>query len=284
MKKHAILLLLTVCALHAIIPEKKAPMVHYLFSHGIADTYRQAYNYAKTYTLDNKTYTNNRYILEHPFTTFDYPDATTNFWRVNFWKTSLGQKNEIYRLKQAYEDLLGTYQHSITFPNLVHYPDIVLCGLSRGASTIVNFLGKHNPQYVKAVILESPFDHGLSVVQHKNKKINARTSDKINKIRHAFLPLIFMKYKIYGAQPLNSVEHITNKNLPILIICSQQDTLVPWQGSVRLYEKFKTEGFVNCELLVLERGKHGKLLWGPDGQKYHDAVQMFYKKHNLPYI
>ena len=90
---------------------------------------------------------------------------------------------------------------------------------------------------------------------------------------------MLVNYKTNGQQPINSVVKIKNKQLPILIVCSKEDTLIPWTSSERLYKKFKEEGFVNCELVVVDRGPHGNILFAidGDGQKYHDAVQAFYK-------
>lgn len=61
-----------------------------LFSHGIADTYKQAFWYAKSYTKDGVTRYNERYLFPCPWVTFNYPDATEGPLRVNYKETSFG--------------------------------------------------------------------------------------------------------------------------------------------------------------------------------------------------
>ncbi len=76
--------------------------VWYLFSHGVADTYKQAYKYAKTYKIGENTHHNTQYLIKRPFVNFNYPDAYEGFPRINRKETSFAQDNEIARLKLAF--------------------------------------------------------------------------------------------------------------------------------------------------------------------------------------
>src|SRR5438309_1651498 len=73
--------------------------INYLYAHGLADTHKQAYWYVKQ-TPDGIV--NDRYLIDGRLFTFDFPDATEWFWRINFTKTSLAQSNELIALYQAY--------------------------------------------------------------------------------------------------------------------------------------------------------------------------------------
>src|SRR5579871_3579349 len=115
-----------------------------LFSHGIADTGRQVRQYVKSYVKKDGLYHNERYLINTPYGSFNYPDATDRFYRVNYNETSFGQENEIGRLYNAY---LKTLEH---FENC----DIILWGLSRGASNLAIFAGRYQLDKVKAIVLE----------------------------------------------------------------------------------------------------------------------------------
>src|SRR5262245_41916536 len=73
--------------------------ISYLFSHGLVDSNKQAFNYLKSSQLDKP------YILEYPLITFDYPDVSTGIFKINRLQTSLAQDNEIERLAQVYSCL-----------------------------------------------------------------------------------------------------------------------------------------------------------------------------------
>jgi hypothetical protein len=93
---------------------------------------------------------------------------------------------------------------------------------------------------------------------------------------------IFKKYKRDGMSPAGMVEKIP-KDLPILIICSQEDGLVPCSSSISIYKKLVDSGHKHTYILILNHGRHAKILSGPDGKKYQRVVHAFYKKHNLPH-
>jgi len=72
----------------------------------------------------------------------------------------------------------------------------------------------------------------------------------------------------------------SHENIPILIVCSQEDTRVPAWSSQKLADALKAAGLqVHC--VTLAHGAHGHLINGPDGQTYRNAVHAFYKKYGL---
>jgi hypothetical protein len=91
---------------------------------------------------------------------------------------------------------------------------------------------------------------------------------------------LFKKYSRYGIRPIDVLDDVSHE-LPILIICSKEDQLVPYHSSVALYQKLVQSGHTHVYLLRLEHGKHAKLLSGNDGEKYRAVVHAFYKKYNL---
>src|SRR5579872_4787818 len=125
-----------------------------LFSHGVADSYKQAFMYAKSYIQHGTTHCNERYLFHTPYVTFNYPDATSKFYRVNWNETSFGQENEIARLHCAYQHTMKQFENC----------DIILWGLSRGASNQSIFAGMYPLDNVKAIVLESPYNCMAEVI------------------------------------------------------------------------------------------------------------------------
>ena len=247
----------------------------YLFSHGLADTHKQAFAYAKTYKNNGEIHHNNHYFFYRPFFSFNYPDVTDGFHRVNCNETSMAQDNEIARLKSAYEKTIQTMRDR----GVTHY-EMVLFGLSRGASSIINFVGLYNPQHIKALVLESPFDSVATIIDSMMQKF------KLDWLPHSYgeylMESIFRRYKRDGICPINLVDKI-NKDMPILIICSKQDQLVPWHSSVSLYRKLCESGYKHVYIYIANHGEHANIISDKDGQTYQDVVHAFYRTYGLPH-
>jgi len=71
--------------------------------------------------------------------------------------------------------------------------------------------------------------------------------------------------------------------MPILIICSETDHLVPAESSINVYKKLIESGHKHTYIFITDQGRHAAILSGPDGEKYEWVVNAFYKKYNLPY-
>jgi len=232
--------------------------VAYLFSHGIWDSKEQAYRYTKEIP-DNFKKAHDYYIIDGLFETFDYPDA-----KYKIYHTSLGQKNEVEILVDQLYKTIGKHQK-----------DIVLVGVSRGAVAAFNMIGLYDLPQIKALVIESPFESPKTVLEHNLSKVSF-----FSKIAH-FAKKI-MAYKEDGIQAIELVENIP-QDLPILIIASKEDSRVPIESSILLYNRLVETDHSNIHLLILEKGKHGNLFSGYEGQKYQNVTHAFYKKYGLPY-
>jgi pimeloyl-ACP methyl ester carboxylesterase len=240
--------------------------ITYLFSHGLADTHKQAHQYLKSDKKPEKPY-----ILDAPLVTFDYPDATDSFLRVNRTQTSLGQENEIQRLARAFSANPAKSEHTI------------VVGVSRGASTILNFMALYNPETVKAIILESPFDCAENVV--KSLINNSRISwlPGAQKCAVGLIGFVFSKYKASGIHPIDHL-HKIKTNIPILVVCSAKDKLVPPWSSINVYLGLKKSGNRTVHLLILPEGNHAKLITDPIiGKHYQNVAHAFYAHYKLPH-
>jgi Prolyl oligopeptidase family len=266
--KKIILFFLTIpCLIQPIFGKKK---VITIFSHGIADTWKQVHGYVKSYKKKDTVYRNDRYLIHTPFISFNYPDATNKFYRVNYNETSFGQENEIGRLNKAYALALSQCKDC----------DIILWGLSRGASNVLIFAGLYELTNVKAIVTESPYYTMSEVIESLMIKKGLNWLDVA--YGETIAEWIFKRYTRHGWSPAKCLENIP-KDIPILIICSQEDRLVPASTSMNVYKKLVESGHKHTYIFVTEHGKHAAILQGPDGDKYQCVVNAFYKKYNLPY-
>lgn len=239
--------------------------VSYLFSHGLRDRYPQAFLYSEEPDKPHKPY-----IMKYPLVAFDYPDASTGVLKINRLETSLAQDNEIKRLEQVYSSYLKDKPS-------------ILVGVSRGASTIINFIGRYNPGNVLALVLESPFDCVENIVQSLIHRYKMQWIPGLNKKCGNLMGFLFCKYNPKGIRPIESVEKIP-LDLPILLVCSVKDALVPVWSSLNLYKALYNRGHKNTYILVLSDGKHAKLITDPIyGAIYQQVAHAFYQKFGLPH-
>lgn len=232
-----------------------------LFSHGILDTGKQVLNYTGTKKGSHA-------IITTLYATFNYPDAPYKFWNLSF-----GQAPDVKAFAQAYEKV--TQQ----FPDHQY----VLMGMSRGASVILSYMALHQPKNVKALVLESPFDTVPAVLDaaadHVPDLIKYQTT---RTLAADIIRTMARKHDPSAAQPIDLVEKIPT-DIPVLLISSQEDKLVPAQLTANIYQKLKDTGHTHTYLLRLSKGKHSQLLNSADGLKYAQVVHAFYKKYGIPY-
>lgn len=157
---------------------------------------------------------------------------------------------------------------------------IVLFGCSRGAATILSYLGQHNPKNINAVVLDA-----CPANMPENIRMNlAKAGINPNYCNTVFSKL-FPNYDPETAlTPLQAISKIENKNLPILMVHSQEDTIVHYSNSLKLYQAFIDAGFSNVHLTILPQGRHSFLLQNESiKHTYLNAVHSFYKKYGLPH-
>lgn len=217
----------------------------YIFAHGLADTLKQARNYVGVLFERGDT-----------VVTFDFPDATRQFWRVNFAESALGQKDDIDRLASIVIDRL----------ELNPREKFIGIGVSRGGATWLSFMGIHGSDAVKALVVESPPDSMASAAGEF----------------HGFLPIAFWKYDPKGIQPREYLHNIP-RNLPILIICTKDDYRVPYSSTVEIYKILRETGHNKVHILVFESGNHAKFVLGDHRSTYRNVAHAFYKKYGFPY-
>lgn len=247
-----------------IMPSISFAHVVTLFSHGIAAKWNQVEQYVNDAT---------RRIIHSPYVSFNYPDATNKFYRVNYNESSFGQDNEIGRLHNAYQKMMKKFEHC----------DVILKGLSRGAANHIIFASRYTSELdnVKAMVLESPYFIMDDVIANMIKRFNLEGWFELS-WGQTLAECIFKKYTRHGYSPANTLADIP-KDMPILLICSEEDHLVPYTSTITIYKKLIESGHTNVYIFVAKQGRHAAILQGPEGEKYQQIVNAFYKKYNLPH-
>lgn len=273
----------------------KSDTKHYLYitSHGMAATDRVYRLWAPYYYIGNKKIVNECSTIFYPLVSFNYEDsfrhslidnrfANSIFKKIIgkirffyarlirgwYFNSSLGQENDCNRLVAVIKKYCKDDQKCI------------LQGVSRGASVIIPTLALNPDLPVKAIILESPFDSIDSVLDHIVNKLG--NWNILKKYKYLIFKSIF-QYHIKGLYAPIDFVNLVNKDIPILIICSISDHLVPVESSIRLYNALVKAGHTKVHIVILSKGKHGFLLQGEDKKIYESAVHSFYKKYGLPY-
>ncbi|MBY0110376.1 MAG: prolyl oligopeptidase family serine peptidase [Candidatus Babeliaceae bacterium] len=236
-------------------------ITNFVFSHGFAsckvkaDAYKQAR------------------VIPPTAEQFNYSDACLSFEAsqgygiaLDFWNSCIGQSADVDRL--AHE--VNKYDEPV-----------VLFGESRGAATIINYLAsKHATSgRVVAAVLDSPFDRLKSVLALRLKLLGLQRLLSPESIER-LVPYICLKYKPHGAQPIESIEKI-NPTIPLMLIASTQDDIVPHACSIELYKKLLKQGHERVYLLLLSQGKHGWIMQGPKAKIYRKVVYAFYQKYSI---
>lgn len=190
--------------------------------------------------------------LENCLATFDFQDADKN---NHLWNSALGQEEDMDQL----EDVIKKFSSS----------QIDLYGVSRGAATIANLAGRSLPKNVQSIILESPYADIKDIIKHKTDTTFL-----------SHLLLLCSRHDPKGIQPIKAAPLI-DKNIPILILCSEEDTLVPASSSKDLYETLLESGHKKTHFLSFEEGAHGSIVF-ENKKLATTAIQAFYKKYRKP--
>lgn len=243
-----------------------------LFVHGIADSHTQADPF--------KTVMTNVYTLD-----FDCSRQEA-YWPLNMiYYCSLGQDNELAHMHHEFQKLNEQFPHADGF---------ILIGVSRGASIIINYLARYQPKKIKAVILESPFDTIENVIEYRAIRygitdfVQTWIPDFVQEYTPAWFalkniaPLLFWQFSYDGIQPGKVIHEITH-NIPMLFVTVENDHSVPVSSTQNLIQALHEHDHKNIHHLHLTQGRHGKLIKGPEAERYQQTLHSFFAQYNLPH-
>jgi pimeloyl-ACP methyl ester carboxylesterase len=237
----------------------------YLFAHGLRSNYIQYRQYLKLEHFQAAARAPEPYLIYEPIVTFNFPDSLDQYEAA---RTSFAQEDEVDALAHAYLDATKIGK------------SIILFGLSRGAAAIINFAGRFHPQAACALILESPPDCMKNLIATHVKRLHLRYLPHF--LIETVPSIMFGKYDKAGLAPIDMIDKI-DKQIPILLIASLEDNAVFPENTINLYLKLLASDFKKAHLLLLNRGGHAQLLWGPQGDIYQAVTHAFYKHYQLPH-
>ena len=248
--------------------------IAYIFAHGLGGNFKQAsYYLSEKVRYPEWPTTKDYWIINKPVISFDFPelvyDEQRNTHAFYQEKANVAQQGDIDALRAAYE------KAEQELPN----HRFVGVGVSRGASTWINFCALHKPAKIAALVLESPFDSLVSVVKHYVKFLPGA---------NYFVSLFgkkILKYKFPSWDgdfccPLDLVDQIPT-NIPIFMFHSEKHMLIPAECSRRLCQKLANSGH-EVYLLIVKQGSHANVFFDQEAHICNYAVHAFYKKYKLP--
>jgi len=215
-----------------------------------------------------------RYFQDtYDFTVGDNPTSSKSVidYTLKLGRANVAQFNDIKALRKEY------CRHIKKYPDT----DIVLYGDSRGAATIFNFIAQYELVHVKAAVLEGCFDTIQHCIKHFLYSDKEHRAEK--RLYKIFLHMMG-NYNKKGPFPRDYAETIDDK-IPLLLVTSLKDGVVPPQCSLYLYKRLKEYGHKKVHVLVLKNAGHsGYMLGGSvDKKTYEAVVHAFYQKYGLPY-
>lgn len=245
--------------------------IYTVYAHGIADKPSQVKRFSSAITTDHKHTICTEFSDTQKETGYGLNRLVSEFTAYN--------KKPINRSKM---DMAGSEDIKTLHETILSIPksdNIILFGCSRGAAALINTLGQNNPKNIAALVLDASPASMPKTIHPALASLGIHHSyDK------TIFSILFPKYDKRTITPLESIAKIQNKNLPILLIHSQDDLKVPYSHALQLYKKFLNNGFKNVYIATIPQGRHAFLLQDPISKNdYLKAVHSFYKKNNLPY-
>lgn len=238
--------------------------VKFIFCHGLGANKAQIAYYHKS------GYSKEFDFITDDFVTFDFEDVKSGVENSN-----LGQEGDINSLSKEVDIILKENPEE----------QIVLFGLSRGATTILNYAGslpKKVQNNIKALVVEAPFDDLRTIIHNKISQFYLNWIPLIDSIAFSLTNNVaFRKYNDKGLKPINSVLSIPT-NIPILFVHSKEDYLIPATCSKNLYNILKNRGHKDIYYLQLPNGSHANYQFKCHNL-YAGMVHAFYKKYGIKY-
>lgn len=187
---------------------------------------------------------------------------------VSFTKINCGQKNDLKAL-----DCCIKKERSKIAP--VKKQKLILYGASRGAAAIFDYAALYAPADIGALVCEGIFD----TVSHTAQAGSWSTGIKVGLLKNFGVT----DFKKEGIAPIFVYNNLP-KDMPIALITSHADVIVPFTCTYKLYQKLKKAGFMHVHLLVLENPTHNRYAFCQEKDTYQSFIHAFYKKYNLPHI
>ncbi len=138
----------------------------------------------------------------------------------------------------------------VEFVNAKFSPrQVVISGISMGATTVLLSLAKPLPQNVRGVIADCGFTSPADIIEKVGRdsfKVNARF----------FIPFLDVACKLIGKfsiRNISTVDTVKKTTLPILFIHGKKDNFVPCEMTEKTFSSAKD----NCRMFLSKEAGHG---------------------------
>lgn len=182
-------------------------------------------------------------------------------------RANIGQAADVAALKAVFDRHVACYGDS----------QIVLFGDSRGAASVFNFVAQYKPP-VACCICEGIFDAMPHIFTHC--WLWSWKGNFIEDLLHKTLKFCSNEYTDDGPFPIDFVEAFP-RELPLLLVTSVVDRIVPIECTIRLYNALRSRGYSKVHLLILPQSRHDSYMVGPDRDMYEGAVHAFYREYGI---
>lgn len=148
--------------------------------------------------------------------------------------------------------------------------EIVLSGISMGASTVMMAAGLKLPPQVKAMTADCGFTCGFDIVKNTAKQINRYIPDVVIHTTNLFCRVLAG----FDLREDNTQISLQKSTVPILFIHGTHDTFVPCEMTLRSYAACKSEK----QLLTVAGASHG-MSYLVDEPLVKKTMKEFFTKH-----
>ena len=250
-----------------------------VFCHGIIDSQKQINNYTGDGSIIGRS------IFGKTFS-FDFPDVIPDnsislnglLSKISGFIYKIMKKSSGHQINRDQMFMGQTKDIKCLEENLINLKNnsLILYGVSRGAGTIISYLGQTKKIFnIKAIILEAPSADMLDGIDNFSSKCGLS-------LPHSLFRKIFYQYPKNPYTPIKAIKNIKNKDVPIFITHSAKDAIVNPSQSWKLYKTFKENGFKNVYIHEIKTGQHClPHLEKSFHEDYCIPIQLFYKKFNL---
>lgn len=147
---------------------------------------------------------------------------------------------------------------------------IVLSGMSMGASTVMMATGLELPPQVKAITADCGFTSGFDIVKNTAKSINRYIPDFVIHTTNLFCRI----FAGFDLRDDNTQLALQKSKVPVLFIHGTHDTFVPCEMTLRSYAACKSEK----QLLTVAGAGHG-MSYLIDEPLVKKTMKEFFEKH-----
>ena len=216
--------------------------------------------------------------ITQPSLSFNFPDTQTPKKRRN--KFIATQCEKIGRKYINREEMyMGQGKDVVALQEQIKTDvSYILFGLCRGGMAIINYMAEYNPTNICALVLDETPADVCDIIKKMQNHCKPLKLFKTKTIMHRCFPACRNNFKA----PVENIASITNKELPIFLIYANKNTTFHFPSSTwKNYIAFKQAGFKHVYLCELKDSCQKAK--GADKLLYLQALNSFYKKHNLAY-